>query len=184
MRETGWRRGLRAAWRPGQAPLVDADVVLGGRADAAALLGLRIVRTSSWLVLAIGLIIAWSTGQAARVAELNTARGLVEAMRTPLVVVASGVLLRFLLTPAAWTLALAALWRARDETRLPAGAGLSWTDLWRTADGWRALRWTLDVRHRAASRLGTPGRLLVLTELAARTATGLAFTLLVVLVGR
>lgn len=171
----------RALWRPGRAAMVEAGAVLGGTGDAIALLVLRSVRTASWLVLAIGLCIAYATGQATRIAELNTAVGLVEALRTPLVVVACGLVVRFLLAPAAWLLAFRAMQRAPDDGALPAGTGLSWTDLMRTADGWRALRWTLDVRQRAVDELGDLGRLLRLTEIALRFATGLAFALFVVL---
>lgn len=176
-----WAEDTRTLWRPGRAPMVEADTVLGGRQDAFALLLLRIVRTSSWLVLATGLIIAWVTGQATRLAELNTVAGLVDALRTPLVVVATGVVVRFLLTPAAWLLALVAMVRSEDTGGPPAGEGLTWTDVLRTADARRAVRWTLQVRHRAVEMLGAGGRLLVLTEIGARFATGIAFTVFVVL---
>lgn len=45
---------LRSLWRPGRVPMVDAQTVLRGTGDAIAVLVLRSVRTSSWLVLAIG----------------------------------------------------------------------------------------------------------------------------------
>lgn len=175
---------LRSLWRPGRVPMVDAHTVLRGTGDAIAVLVLRSVRTSSWLVLAIGLIIAWVTGQATRIAELNTVTGLVDSLRTPLVVVACGLVIRFLLAPAAWLLAFRAMMRVPHGGDLPAGTGLTWTDVMRTADGWRALRWTLDVRRQAVEQLGDLGQVLRLAETALRFATGLAFALFILLVGR
>ncbi len=55
---------LRSLGRPGRVPMVDAQTVLRGTGEAIAVLALRGVRTSSWLVLAIGLVLEWVTGQA------------------------------------------------------------------------------------------------------------------------
>ncbi len=66
--------------------------------------------------------------------------GLVDSLRTPLGVVACGLVIRFLLAPAAWLPAFRAMMRVPHGGDLPAGTGLTWTDVMRTADGWRAPR--------------------------------------------
>jgi hypothetical protein len=156
------------------ARVIPAGVVLGdGRGQAIAVLVLRILRMSSMALMVAGVAVAIAFGRWNEnvVGELSTVSGMLHAARTPLVVLAGGVLLRLLLAPLALLLAWEVVVRSDrdvapsvDDRRIFSRL----TDRVRVASGLRDLRWTVAVKREAAARLGVVGHALVLAELVAR----------------
>jgi hypothetical protein len=162
--------------------LFRADLALGrGDARAWVLLVLRQLRVASILLILVGTTVSVVTGRLEQTEGLTTASGLVSAVRSPLVVLAAGIVLRLALGPAAFLAALEVV--VRDDLQSGAIGRRRWgtrlLDRFRLTNGLQSLRWTLAVRYEAVRRLGFPGRVMTLVEIALRVALGLAVVALV-----
>jgi hypothetical protein len=152
-----------------RSPVIDLAAALRPtRGDAVAVLLLRCLRTVSWVLLAVGLAVAIRTGSTVDPEDFATPSALLESILSPLAVLATGVLVRVLLTPIAWSSAFVVALRSRPRLqpgpRRPSSPGVLWLDLARVADGLRALRWTTAARDGAVSRLGRWGTGLLVAD--------------------
>ena len=144
--------------------LLRAEAMLRpGPFDAAALLWLRCARTATLVLLPLGGIVAVLSGRLdeALADELNTPEGLIRSLATPLALLALGVLLRLLVTAAAFSLAFALVVGEALDLRSEGDDRSTlrrWFDRTRIAGGYRSLRWTWAVRDEAVRRLGARGR--------------------------
>lgn len=173
--------------RPTAVELPAAAVLGRGRAAAFGLLVLRVLRTGSITLVALGIVVAAAVGrlQEASTAELATIAGLAHSLVTPLAVLAAGIVLRFLIGPVALLLAAVTVGTTRvavRPTRERRGRFAHWRDRYRAAAGYQSLRWSVAVKHEAVDRLGPAGSALALLEVALWVLTGLCVVALPVVV--
>jgi hypothetical protein len=169
--------------------LFRADLAVGrGPLRAWAVLVLRALRAASIVLIVLGMTISALTGRLEDTERLTTTSGLVAAAATPLVVLAAGIVLRLATGPLAFLAALEMVARDGLDLDLSApGRRSRWSrvsDRFRLASGVQSLRWTLTVRQEASTRLGAPGRLMVLLEQGLRLAAVVGAVLLVGVLAR
>jgi hypothetical protein len=159
---------------------VRADVALGrGRAAAVLVLLLRSFRAGSIAVILVGIAVAVPAGRLneATTAQLTTVNGFVEALLTPLVVLAVGLAMRLLVAPVAYLSALFVVMSDHGDV-VPASDPRSrfarLRDRTRLGRAYVSLRWTLAVRAEAIERLGPLGRSLYVLEIAMYTLIGVS----------
>lgn len=151
-----------------------APQVLGrGRACSAWVLALRVVRAASWVLVMFGIAVAVAFGRSDQLAadDLATAEGMADAVSSPLVLFASGVGLRLLLTPTGYLAALGASLAGTIDVGSTRDGRSRWTRLFdrlRLASATRSLWWTVAVRDEAVQRSGQRGRTALRLELGLR----------------
>jgi hypothetical protein len=157
---------------------VRAEIALGrGRVAAMVVLLLRSLRAGSFAVILAGIAVALRADRLneATTARLTTVSGFVEALLTPLVVLAVGLALRLLVTPAAYLTALGVVLRDRGDVVSSSDSRSRFArlrDRARLARAYVSLRWTLAAREEAIKRLGPVGRSLYFLEIAMYTLIG------------
>lgn len=144
---------------------IDPAAAVGGAFDATALLVLWLLRSSVPALLLAGMAYAWvvSESRFESIANVTTPGQAVRLLVSPFVFVAIAIILRFLVGLAALLLAYPL---SRRETGSSIGPGMPrrtlrvWADRLHLVRSYRSLRWTSSVRQRAASMLGSWGRVL------------------------
>ncbi|HEX3223999.1 MAG TPA: hypothetical protein VHR35_15655 [Nocardioides sp.] len=140
-----------------------------GSWDAWVLLCLRCARRVAVLLIPLGCCVAVLSGlfDDRLASHFATVGAFLNALVSPLWLLAVGILLRLAIAPMAYTAALLVVVAGRVEVVGGSGTTSRWSrfiDAFRVAGGLRALRWTSAVCDEAAARLGVAGRLLRLTE--------------------
>lgn len=164
-------------------PQLDVQLAMRpGAGDAATILLMRCLRTSSYVLFAGGALVAWLTDRFEDLAadDLQSPAGLARSLTTPLAVVAIAIALRVLVTVLGFVFAAfciagthAEIVGADERTRLR-----RLVDHWRLAGAFKSMRWTWAARNQAMERLGGRGLLLARIDTWLRI---LAITLAVVL---
>jgi hypothetical protein len=164
-----------------------ADALVLGPRDALVVLGLRLVRRTSLLVIPLGATVALlaGTSQDNLATRFTSISGFLDSLLSPLWLLAIGVALRVAVAPLAYLAAfVVAAVGPRDVRQTPDARGVwsRFNDLFRVAGGLRALRWTIAVRDEAVTLGGPFGRLLRRLERLLAWLIGVAWALFVVTV--
>jgi len=146
-----------------------AESLVLGRRDAWVVLGLRILRRATWLVIPLGASFALLAGisQDHLSTEYGSVSDWVHALLSPLWLLTIGILLRVAVAPLAYLVGLGVTLLGRRDVRQATDGRSRWTrrtDALRVAGGLRALRWTIAVRDQAVAMTGRPGRILRVAE--------------------
>lgn len=142
-----------------------AEVLVLGRRDAVVVLGLRVLRRGSLLVIPLGATVAVLAGTSEERlgAQFDTVSGWLHSLLSPLWLLAIGILLRLAVAPLAYLVAVGVAVSGPCDVRQRPDRRTSWsrlTDLFRVAGGLRALRWTRSARDVAVALSGGLGRVL------------------------
>lgn len=140
-----------------------------GRHDALVVLGLRLLRRATWLVIPVGASFAVLAGisQDRLASQYDTPSDWVHALISPLWLLTIGVLLRLAVAPVAYLVAVVVALLGPRDIRQADDRRNRWsraTDLFRVAGSLRALRWTVAVRDEAVSLTGGLGEVLRVAE--------------------
>lgn len=140
-----------------------------GRPDALVVLGLRLLRRGTWLVIPLGASVALLAGisQDRLSTQYDTLSDWVDALISPLWLLTIGILLRLAVAPIAYLVAVVVAVLGPRDIRQADDRRNDWsraTDLLRVAGSLRALRWTVAVRDEAVSLTGGTGEVLRVAE--------------------
>ncbi len=139
---------------------IESDALARGRLDSFVVLGLRCVRRLSYVLLWIGLSIALLLGmRAVDVAvSLNSAAGVLAAIKTPLGGAAIALALRVLAIGLAFLFAIPSAVRSFRGYPPATRFRTDWYDIWYLTRAYVSLRWTTRIRNIAVERTGRTGR--------------------------
>lgn len=141
-----------------------------GRLDAGALWAVYLMRKAFLPLAFLGALVLSLTGRDGESLDgVDTVGEVLEAVRSPLVILLVAVTLRIAATVLGFALAYPLSHRAAMVMRSQVGRWSSWgrwMDRLHVTRAYRSLRWTKAVRDVAAGRLGTTARPLRLVELA------------------